>query len=310
MTTSLVLFKKQLLALGFSFEENKVLSSLCTWGVGGEADVFLPVVDEKQLGVVLRLAKEAEIPVTILGGGCNVLIVDEGVRGVVLAMKIGLWDEEEFENHFMLRLGAGVMTPRLSMWGKKHGVHDLELFSKIPGTLGGAIFGNAGAWGYAVSDYIVEVVAYDFEGNRHVFSQTQCGFVYRSSMFKQCSNFVIAEAVLSIPKQNKLSKEVVEEKARYRDSQQPIGRSAGSVFKNPEGGFAGKLIEEAGCKGLQIGQARVSDQHANFFLNLGGAKAADFLQLIREVKKRVKEKGGVELVEEVRFLGGGLFYEI
>lgn len=287
-----------------SFQENKPLAPLTTWRVGGEARYFIPIQDEQTLVKVLKLnQKTKRLPIFVLGGGSNVLISDKGFPGIVLHVAIDTWKVKEYKNYFRIIAGAGNKLSKLVDWGKKEKLDHILVFAKIPGTIGGAVVGNAGAWGHWIANYITSVTYFDFQGRKYVLKKTKKDFSYRQSIFKKKKKIVITEIEFKIPKKHAVDKKLVEQNLEYRSKTQPKGFSAGCVFANPSGHFAGILIDQAGCKGLTIGDVFVSPIHSNFFINKGKAKAADIYKLIQTVKKEVEKQKGIKLREEIRYVG-------
>jgi UDP-N-acetylmuramate dehydrogenase len=250
---------------------------------------------------VLRFCREERVPYLVLGGGSNLLVRDGGFRGVVLHLE-GVFTQLRVEGK-RVWAGAGVRLSRLVAFCSKLGLSGVECLAGVPGTVGGAVRGNAGAFGGSIADHLVAVRLLTSEGDEHVYSRDRMEFSYRrSSLPEGC---VILEAAFDLEQgdtreiRRRISANLVQ-----RNQGQPVEwRSAGSVFKNPPGEYAGRLVEKAGLKGVRVGGACISPKHGNFIINLGGATAADILALIDLMQRQVREKMQVELELEVRIVG-------
>lgn len=272
-------------------ETNITLKDKNTFRVGGLARYYSFVNSKKELEETLLFAKKEKLPVFVIGEGSNLLISDNVFEGVVI--KLNLKEVKKEGNFF--RVQAGVLLRELVLKAKEFNLGGLEWAVGIPGTLGGAIFGNAGAHKHSISELIKEVEVFDGEKTK-TLKKEACGFDYRESIFKKNPNFIILSAILEL--KEGVSEELMKEYLAKRKLVK--GFSIGSIFKNPEGHFAGKLIEDCGLKGKRIGDAMISEEHANWIINLGKAKSEDIEKLISLIKKKVKEKFNVELVEEIR----------
>ena len=272
-------------------ETNITLKDKNTFRVGGLARYYSFVNSRKELEETLLFAKKEKLPVFVIGEGSNLLISDNVFEGVVI--KLNLKEVKKEGNFF--RVQAGVLLRELVLKAKEFNLGGLEWAVGIPGTLGGAIFGNAGAHKHSISELIKEVEVFDGEKTK-TLKKEACEFDYRESVFKKNPNFIILSAILEL--KEGVSEELMKEYLAKRKLVK--GFSIGSIFKNPEGHFAGKLIEDCGLKGKRIGDAMISEEHANWIINLGKAKSEDIEKLISLIKKKVKEKFNVELVEEIR----------
>jgi len=276
------------------------LSKHTSLRIGGPADVFIVPSDMDSLKYILRASYKAGLPIVVLGGGSNVLISDEGVRAVVISLSE--FDAIGLEGS-ILRAGAGVGLQGVVNYAGKNGLSGIEGLSGIPGTVGGAVAGNAGSFGTEIKDVLVEVSIVGKDGVEGIMSAESLGLGYRKADIPEGS--VIVDATLRLKKDE--PQEVlrrITEYLRQKKTTQPIGeRSAGCVFKNPKGISAGKLIEDAGCKGLRYGGVEVSPMHANFFVAKGRARAGDFLRLMDEVSKKVKDAFGIVLEPEIKIIG-------
>ena len=279
-----------------------------TFRVGGPAEWFVQVDTVDKLKQVLALCKEWEEPYYIIGNGSDLLVSDSGVRGVIIRLT-GEFEEivpKETVNEGVceIQAGAGVMLATLSLRAGKKGFTGLEFANGIPGTVGGAVLMNAGAYGGEIKDTIVAADVMTREGEIRHLTKEELKLAYRHSAMMESGDIVL-KAYFTLTVRPKLQIfAVMESYRKARQEKQPLEYpSAGSTFKRPEGYFAGKLIQDAGLSGYRIGGAMVSTKHAGFVINAGGATAADIYQLIQYIKKTVKEKFQVELEPEVRFLG-------
>jgi len=278
------------------------MSKHTSWHIGGPADLLVVPGESDDLRQALIYACRNGLPVNIIGNGTNLLVSDYGVRGMVIKIGPGLGNIQVQGQ--VIRAGAGVPLPRLAARALQHVLAGFEFMAGIPGTLGGALLMNAGANGCTVGDRVREVIVYDYEGNRLHFDSSQLEFNYRHSNLNR-RGLVVAEVVLEgVPGRVGEIKERMDNYLARRRQTQPLDYpNAGSVFKNPPGESAGRLIEQAGCKGMAVGGIQVSTLHANFFVNLGGGTAQDVLALVEQIKQSVYNKFGCKLDMEVQKLG-------
>jgi len=271
--------------------------------VGGPADLYVTAEDKEQLEQVYALAEAAGVPITLLGLGTNVVVGDNGIRGIVLVLA-GTFRETMFSG-LQVRVGAAVRLSVLSRECASRGLTGLEFASGIPGTVGGAVFQNAGAYDGQISDVTESVCVFWPDEKRAVWlSCAEMRFGYRYSVLQERQGAVLyLNARLGLGDPEASLRKIEEYNARRRKSQPLSYPSAGSVFKNPPGLSAGRLIEEAGLKGFSIGGATISPVHANFIVNTGNATAKDIRMLVEHVKNTVWETHGVRLQEEIRFVG-------
>ncbi|MEW6482094.1 MAG: UDP-N-acetylmuramate dehydrogenase [bacterium] len=275
-------------------KENIPMREYTSLKVGGRARWFATPSNKEELKKVLQFAKEKDIPIFLLGGGTNTLIKDEGVRGMVIKL------DGDFKNierqGIEVKAGSGASLPSLISYCQGFSLSGLENLAGIPGAVGGAIFGNAGAFGTQIGDYVKSVVVMDRDGNER--RVRDINFFYRGSSLKDT---IILEALFSLKEDARwrIDEKIASVLSKRRETQPISKQTAGCIFKNPEGKFAGELIEKAGLKGRSIKDAIVSLKHANFIENRGQAKAEDILQLIRFIKRRVWELYGVMLYEEI-----------
>ncbi len=283
--------------------EDFPLANITSFEVGGEADIFIFPQDEEDIINLIDFAKSLQIPLTFIGRGTNLLVRDRGIRGIVVSLKKGLKDFR-FEGKSVI-VGAGVSMPFFSKLLMEHGISGFEFAWGIPGTIGGATVMNAGAFGATISDYIEEVITITYDGKKNRYSKEELEFSYRDSILRRKKEIVLSVRFSVREKGDpNLIFEKMKEISRIRRETQPIGaKTAGSIFKNPKGYYAGKLIEDAGLKGIKMGGARVSWVHANFIENTGNASAKDIEELILYIKKVIKEKTGITLLEEVEIIG-------
>ncbi|HUT21782.1 MAG TPA: UDP-N-acetylmuramate dehydrogenase [Candidatus Bipolaricaulota bacterium] len=301
--------------------ENEPMSRHTTFKVGGPAEYFCEVNNKADLHKVLSAAKKAHLPFFIFGGGSNLLVSDSGIKGLVIKMTEG--DIEIFENQ--VRVFAGNNLRAMIGQAISSGLAGLEFAANIPGTVGGAIRGNAGAYGQGAGDFVYQVEALNVDGaevSLELLSKGDCEFSYRDSVFKKRPELIIAEGVFKLLSSRgdiKERQEAVKKELADRLAKQPYEcPSAGCTFKNAifDDKFeelkawevhgklpAARLIQEAGLMGSSIGGAKVSEKHANFIYNSQDATARDIMELMEMVKKEVKEKFGVELEEEVQKVG-------
>ena len=282
--------------------EEEYLRHHTTFKIGGPADLFIEPTTMAELSFALRTIHEFDIPVTIIGCGSNILVKDGGIRGAVVSVRHMTQIMDCNDN--VLCIGSGYMLKDASEFAWENGLTGLEFAIGIPGTLGGAVFMNAGAYDGEMSNVVTAVRAVDFQGNIKEYDASHLDFGYRHSVFHD-NHEVIGEVIMTLkPGDKNVIKARMDELTEKRESKQPLEfASAGSTFKRPPGYFAGTLIEQTGLKGLSVGDAQVSHKHAGFVINTGSASAKDVLDLIAEVQRRVYDQHGVHLEPEVRMIG-------
>ncbi|EQF22873.1 UDP-N-acetylenolpyruvoylglucosamine reductase [Clostridioides difficile CD160] len=270
--------------------------------VGGPADILVRPRTEEQLKNVLQLVKKESIPYLIIGNGSNILIKDGGIRGIVIELADNFNSYEINDTRMIAQ--SGVLLSVLGKALQKQELKGFEFASGIPGTLGGALAMNAGAYGGEMKDIVKSVRLMDMEGNIFELSNEQMEFGYRGSIISK-NGYIALSAELELQKGNYDEiKSLMDDLATRRITKQPLNfASAGSTFKRPTGYFAGKLIEETGLRGLTLRGAQVSEKHCGFVVNQGEANAKDILDLIYVIKSAVYAKFGVMLEEEVKILG-------
>lgn len=281
--------------------KNEAMSKHTTFRIGGNADVFVsPKVD--QIAALIKLAKEYAVPVTVIGNGSNLLVGDKGVRGLVLS--IGKEAEEIMVDGSCMIVSAGALLSKIAAEAAKRSLTGFEFAAGIPGTLGGAVVMNAGAYGGEIKDVLISATVLTPEGEVLELSNSELDLSYRHSCIPE-KEYIVLEAVLEfMPSEEADIREKMDDYKKRRVEKQPLEYpSAGSTFKRPEGHFAGKLIEDAGLRGYTVGGAQVSEKHCGFVVNKGDATAADVLGLIEDVKKIVYDKFQVELEPEVKMIG-------
>ena len=273
-----------------------------TFRIGGPADYFLLPSSEEELSGILKICKNEELPYFILGNGSNLLVSDEGYRGVIIQLYRNYGDITVKGNE--IHATAGALLSQIAAAAKNASLTGFEFAGGIPGTLGGAVVMNAGAYGGELKDVLKEAVVMDREGNIFTVPVEKLAMGYRTSLVKT-AGYLVLEVVISLKKGSQEEiRDTMKDLADRRISKQPLEYpSAGSTFKRPEGYFAGKLIMDAGLRGYQVGDAQVSEKHCGFVINKGNATAADVLTLIENVREKVQEQFGVTLEPEVKFLG-------
>lgn len=278
------------------------MSRHTTFRAGGKAKCLVRIGSVNQLGALLPYFRENGIPYFILGNGSNLLVGDGGYPGVML--QIGSKMNRIKAEEECIRAEAGALLSRVAGFALENGLTGLEFASGIPGTVGGALVMNAGAYGGEIKQVVRQVTVIDERGEISVIENDAMEFGYRTSVIKK-KPLTVLEAVFALsPGEESGIRARMEELAQRRKEKQPLEyASAGSTFKRPEGFFAGKLIMEAGLRGLRVGGAQVSEKHCGFVINTGGATAGDILAVIREVQKRVRENTGITLETEVILLG-------
>jgi UDP-N-acetylmuramate dehydrogenase len=271
------------------------------WKIGGPADALLEPKDSRELVEAVNKARENGIPVTILGGGTNVLIRDGGIRGLTIRLAKSM-KNIEFDGQYMTA-DAGALYPVLANTSAARGLTGMEFATGIPGTVGGAVFMNAGAYGTETKEVLVRAEVFK-DGEIVEMSGDDLELSYRRSVLHEHPEWTVLRASYRLrPGDPEESKRTIKEFRSQRMTGSPSKPSCGSTFKRPPGDFPGRVIEAAGMKGKRIGNIEVSTVHANYLVNLGGGTAKDALELMEAVKHAVREKLGVELEAEVRVVG-------
>lgn len=282
--------------------ENEPMSSHTTFRIGGAADYFVLPETAEDVANVLKLCRQENVPYFILGNGSNLLVGDKGFRGVVIQLYKN-FDGIEIQGT-KVTARSGAMLIRVAKEAGKAGLTGLEFASGIPGTIGGAMVMNAGAYGGEMKDVVTSVTVLTKDGEIKTLKGSEMNFRYRGSIIEE-KDYIVLEAVMELKKGK--AEEIqarMEELSAQRKQKQPLEYpSAGSTFKRPEGYFAGKLIMDTGLAGYRVGGAQVSEKHCGFVINAGGATAADVMQLMKDVSDKVEEKFGVALEPEVKRIG-------
>lgn len=282
--------------------KQEAMADHTTFRIGGPADYFLLPSNPVEVLAILELAKETEMPITYLGNGSNLLVRDGGIRGAVIQFGKMMNRIERRGN--TLIVGAGCLLKDIAAYAAKEKLAGFEYFVGIPGSIGGAVFMNAGAYGGEIESVVTAVTAVCPNGCIRRYQREELAFGYRHSIFQE-NGCAICEVEITLEEGEGTSiREKLDDLTARRESRQPLDMpSAGSTFKRPEGYFAGTLIDQTGLKGLRVGGAEVSKKHAGFVVNAGGATAKDVVRLIKEVQKRVYEAHGVRLEPEVKMIG-------
>ncbi len=268
--------------------------------IGGPADVYLRIVSERDLVGAIAVAHERELPVFILGAGTNLLVADKGIRGVVIHNE---WSETSVEGT-TITASSGTTLAHLAAVAARNGIVGLEWMATVPGTVGGAVHGNAGAFGKETKDCLVDAELMDLTGRRWTATNADLGFAYRTSVLQGTPTIVVRARFRGEAGDRATAVRRIKEMANERTAKQPLAQpNTGSIFRNPPGDHAGRLIDAAGLKGTIEGGAMVSTKHANFIVNIGDASAWDVRHLMERCQREVKERFGVDLVPEVEMVG-------
>lgn len=287
----------------FEIAEEELLAKHTSFRIGGPAELMVFPRTREELAAILRLAKELEIVPRILGAGTNVLAPDEGVRGLAIVTRDTLMGLELISPTHIAAM-AGMTLAQAANFAARNRLSGLEFAHGIPGTVGGGIYMNAGAYGGEMRDVAVRTEFMYLDGTTEIFEGDAQGFAYRMSAFQKRKGVIVRTEFALQPAEETEIYARMKELAEKRRASQPLELpSAGSTFKRPQIGYAAALIEQAGLKGLSVGGAAVSEKHAGFIVNRAGASAADVLALVRLVQERVFDATGVRLEPEVRLWG-------
>lgn len=281
--------------------ENEPMSKHTTYGIGGPAMAYITPKDRFDLSNILRFSAKHEIPVYFVGTGSNLLVADNGIKGIVITPAKSL-KQLEINNNLVIA-ESGVMLGRLVKECIKHNLTGLESLIGVPGTLGGALVMNAGAFGGEISNFLKSVDIMKLSGEINTFTNKDIDFSYRFSSFKKDEFILLAKFELQTEKPEIINHKKLKASSGRKTNQPLRYRSAGSVFKNHKDYAAGYLIDSAGLKGTKIGDAEISTHHANFFINHGNASASDISALIQIARKAVLEKFNIKLELEIKTLG-------
>ncbi len=282
-------------------EKDVALAPLTTFKIGGPAQFFYRAKDRASLGQAIKAAQKAEVPFFILGGGSNILVADKGFEGLVIKCELKnlTWQGPE------VTAGAGLNINELIGQAQTKGLGGLEFLAGVPSTVGGAVWANAGSTKENIGQLVKLVRVLDEQGAEEELSAADCQFDYRDSLFKH-KKLIITEVVLILKAEEttNLQTKIQDRIAQKKESQDLLNPSAGCIFKNPVGQrSAGQLIAELGLKGYKMGGAKVSEKHANFIVNTGSATAEDVVMLISYLKQQVRDNLGIQLQEEVEYVG-------
>jgi len=290
-------------------EQSKILyeepmSKHTSFKIGGPAECFIKIDNIEDLKQILEVSKENHIPLTIIGNGSNLLVLDGGVKGIVLKIQIEECSILEQEDRIKVIVSSGMKIGKLARILLKEKITGFEELSGIPGTIGGAVRMNAGAHGKEIKDIVKRVKCIDYQGNEKTFNNQELEFGYRKSMLKN-NRYIVTEVELELQKGNEdMIKQKMEEYAKYRKEKQPIEYpSAGSTFKRGKDFITAKLIDDAGLKGYTIGGAEVSIKHSGFIINKGNATAKEIIQLVEYIKEEVYKKFSKKIELEIEVIG-------
>lgn len=294
--------EKYALSLECSAEREVSMKNYTSFKVGGPAELFLSPEDAGQTAKLVRFCEKEEIPVFVLGKGSNLLVSDRGIKGAVIytGKQCGI----SLVNENTVRAQSGASLAQLCTFALENSLSGLEFAYGIPGTVGGAVFMNAGAYGGEMKDVLLNSEYVSTDGTSGEIDNEAMELSYRHSAYENSNLVITAASVRLAPADRNEIKSTMNDILTRRKEKQPLEYpSAGSTFKRPEGNFAGALIEQCGLKGVSVGGAQVSEKHAGFIINRGGATAADILSLIKHVQARVKAQTGVSLETEIRLIG-------
>ena len=283
---------------------NEDMKKHTTFKIGGPAECFIKIKTKEELKEILNIAKENKIPVTILGNGSNILVLDGGIKGITLTIQIEYIDIKQTGEKYKIYVGGGYKLSKLAQICLKNEISGFEELSGIPGTIGGAVSMNAGAHGKEMKDIVEKIKCVDINGNEKEFLNEEANFEYRKSIFKG-NSYIVTEVVLNLEKgKHDEIKAKMDEYAQYRKTKQPIEYpSAGSTFKRGKDYITAKLIDDAGLKGYSIGDAVVSTKHSGFVINKGNASAKDVLDLVKYIKDTIEEKFNKQIELEIEVVG-------
>ncbi len=297
---------------------NEPMSEHTSLKIGGPAEVMAFPEDPLSLRNILFVAKEEGLAVHVFGGGTNLLVSDKGIKGLAISLKAfgsieavhsrtssatESADEESEEQDVTLFVGSGVPLAKLINYARKNGYTGLEALTGIPGLMGGAVYMNAGSFGTEMKDVIVSVAIMSKEGHLIILEKDKLNFAYRTSGLPDDSLILSANISLKKDEPEAIEKRIKEYMAKKKDAHPLGGLSAGCIFRNPEGNYAGRLIDNASCKGMKQGNVEVSTVHANYFINQGGASCSDFIKLMNSVREKVRQSSGIMLEPEIHIVG-------
>lgn len=281
---------------------NELMSGHTSFKIGGPADILVLPESIEQLRAILKIINKSSVQFTLIGNGSNILVRDKGIRGIVIKLGNMLRDFSVIDD--ILVFGAGYSLAQAARKAMEYGRTGMEFAVGIPGSIGGAVYMNAGAYDGEMKNIVHSVKVMDRQGNEQLLSAGELEFNYRKTKL-QNSGLIVTEVLLKMPAGDQAAiRAKMEDFSSRRISKQPLEMpSAGSMFKRPPGHFAGTLIDQAGLKGYAVGGAQISTKHAGFVVNAGGATAADVLKLISDVQEKIKTGVGVDLQPEVLVIG-------
>ena len=283
-------------------QKDEPMKKHTTFRIGGPADYFIMPSNEKELAETIRVCREFSIPIYIVGNGSNLLVGDKGFRGAIIQLYKSMGTFQVEGNQITAQ--AGCSLAQIANAALDAALTGFEFAAGIPGTLGGAVVMNAGAYGGEMKDIVQNVTVLTREGEIRKLEKEELGFGYRASVIKDRGYVVLGAELMLVPGDKEEILARMQELKNKRVEKQPLEYpSAGSAFKRPEGYFAGKLVMDAGLSGYAVGGAKVSEKHCGFLINAGGATASDVMELIRQIQAKVKEQFGVQLEPEIQFLG-------
>lgn len=294
------------------FSENQILlnanmKEYTSFKIGGNADILVTIKNEQEAKYVLEISKKNNCSIFVLGNGTNILVKDKGIRGIVLRNRIDYIEEVkpiDEDDYVEVLVGSGVKNSVLAQKLLRENLTGFEFASGIPGTIGGAIKMNAGAYGGEIKDILIETTYLDYDGNIHTVSNEECNFNYRYSMFKDINAIILSGKFKFKRSIYENIKEKMDQNEQARKEKQPIEfPNAGSTFKRGTDFITAKLIDECGLKGYKIGDAEVSQKHAGFVINRENAKAEDVIELINNVKEEVSKKFNKDIDLEIEIIG-------
>lgn len=284
------------------FKQNECLKQHTTFKIGGNADFWVTPENELQAATVFKYCNENNINLTVMGNGSNLLVSDYGVDGIVL--NLGMLNKTEFIKPNRIKCGSGVLLANLCNFALQNSLSGIEFAFGIPGSVGGAVYMNAGAYGGEIKNCIASATVLSKNGEISIIDLNENDFGYRTSIFKTNGSVILSAEFVLTPSKQDIIKFTMNDFIKRRREKQPLEYpSAGSTFKRPDGYFAGNLIEQSNLKGFSIGDAQVSSKHAGFVINKGSATCSDVVNLIKYIQNTVKNNSGVNLEPEVIFIG-------
>ena len=287
----------------FALLQEEPLANHTSFRIGGPAELMVFPRSKRELSEIMKISHEMEIKPRILGSGTNVLAPDEGVRGLVIATKGTLGGLELLDDTHVSAM-AGMSMAQAAMFAARDGLSGLEFAHGIPGSVGGGVYMNAGAYGGEISQVAQKTEFMELDGTLRMIEGAEQKFAYRKSVFQELDGIILRTIFELVPGEEQEIRERIRDLNEKRRRSQPLEMpSAGSTFKRPPEGYAAALIEQAGLKGLSVGGAAVSEKHAGFVVNKGGATAKDVLALVKLIQQRVFEHSGIRLEPEVRLWG-------